>query len=141
MKVIVGGLIEKQGKFLLVQEAKEKCRGKWNIPAGGIEENETVLEGAKREVFEETGYKIELTGLLPIINRNIENTDVLIFTFTTKILNENLTFNTDEILDVKWLSFEEIVNKKEELRDEYILDTIKAYLENKETGLDIIKTV
>lgn len=26
--VIVGGVIEKNGKFLLVQEAKEKCRGK-----------------------------------------------------------------------------------------------------------------
>ena len=26
--IIVGGVIEKDGKFLLVQEAKEKCRGK-----------------------------------------------------------------------------------------------------------------
>ena len=30
--IIVGGVVEKDGKYLLVQEAKEKCRGKWNTP-------------------------------------------------------------------------------------------------------------
>lgn len=35
MPVIVGGVIEKDGKYLLVQEAK-KCRGKWNLPGGEI---------------------------------------------------------------------------------------------------------
>jgi len=29
MKVIVGGIIEKEGKYLLVQEAKKKCYEKW----------------------------------------------------------------------------------------------------------------
>lgn len=33
VKVIVGTVIEKEGKYLLVQEAQEKCRGKWNLPA------------------------------------------------------------------------------------------------------------
>ena len=31
MKVIVGGVLEKDGKYLLVQEAQEKCYKKWNI--------------------------------------------------------------------------------------------------------------
>ena len=30
-RIVVGGVIEKDGKFLLVQEAKERCRGKWKI--------------------------------------------------------------------------------------------------------------
>lgn len=46
--VIVGGVVEKDGKFLLVQESKEKCRGKWNIPAGHLDPNETIFDGAKR---------------------------------------------------------------------------------------------
>lgn len=42
MKVIVGGVIEKDGKYLLVQEAKEKCYQKWNIPAGHLDFNESI---------------------------------------------------------------------------------------------------
>mgnify|MGYP004510390191 FL=1 len=38
--IVIGGLIEKENKFLLVQEAKEKCKGKWNISAGHLEVNE-----------------------------------------------------------------------------------------------------
>ena len=48
--VIVGGVIEKDGKFLLVQEAKEKCRGKWNIPAGHLDPNETIFDGLKEKL-------------------------------------------------------------------------------------------
>ena len=39
MKVIVGGVIEKDGKYLLVQEAKETCYEKWNFPAGHLDFN------------------------------------------------------------------------------------------------------
>jgi len=34
--IIVGGVITKDDKYLLVQEAQEKCFGKWNIPAGHL---------------------------------------------------------------------------------------------------------
>ncbi len=66
--IITGGIIEKDGKFLLVQEAQEKVYGKWNIPAGLLDFNETIFEGAKREIYEETGCKVELTGILCIGN-------------------------------------------------------------------------
>ena len=66
MEIIVGGIIEKNGKFLLVQEAKEKCFGKWNIPAGHLELNETIMEGAKREIVEECGCNVEINGILKI---------------------------------------------------------------------------
>ena len=71
--IIVGGVIEKNGKFLLIQEAQEKCRGKWSIPAGHLDPNENIFDAAKREVFEETGCKVELTGILQIGNKVLEN--------------------------------------------------------------------
>ena len=36
MKIIVGGIIEKDGKVLMVQEKKKMCYGKWNLPAGHV---------------------------------------------------------------------------------------------------------
>ena len=54
MKVIVGGIIEKEGKYLLVQEAKKKCYEKWNVPAGHLDFNESLKQGAIREIKEET---------------------------------------------------------------------------------------
>ncbi|WGL52287.1 NUDIX domain-containing protein [Nocardioides sp. BP30] len=44
----------------------EEKRKRWTLPGGGVELHETVEEGAVREVREETGYDVELTGLLGI---------------------------------------------------------------------------
>ena len=45
-KIAAGGLIEKDGKFLLVKENKKICKGKWNIPAGRVGDNENVIDAA-----------------------------------------------------------------------------------------------
>lgn len=47
--IVVGGVIEKDGKFLLVQEALEKVRGKWNLPAGQLDANETLFDGLREK--------------------------------------------------------------------------------------------
>ncbi|MBQ6991912.1 MAG: NUDIX domain-containing protein [Clostridia bacterium] len=138
--IIVGGVIEKDGKFLLVQEAQEKCRGKWNIPAGHLDANETIFEGAKREVFEECGCKVELSGILQIVNKVKKDTSWISVVFSTILLEDNIVFDKDEILDVKWFSYEEILNMKEELRDyAWITDAITALVNNRISDMGIIK--
>ena len=139
-KIIVGGVIEKDGKFLLVQEAQEKCRGKWNIPAGHLDPNETIFEGAKREVFEECECKVELTGLINITNKILQDDTFIGIVFSTRILEDNIKFDTDEILDVKWFTYEEIIDMKEKLRDsKFIINSISAVKENKIADLNIVK--
>jgi 8-oxo-dGTP diphosphatase len=46
-----------QDQVLLVQRKNEPFKGKWAFPGGFIDENEKVLEGAKRELREETGIE------------------------------------------------------------------------------------
>ncbi len=140
--IVVGGLIEKDGKFLLVQEAKEKCRGKWNLPAGRLASNETVLDGAKREILEETGCTVELTKILEIGNRIAENNIWLCIIFATTLLEENIVYDKNEILDVKWFSYEELLNMKNELRSyDLIINSISAFVYNKSVDIDVIKII
>ncbi len=141
-KVIVGGVIEKDGKFLLVQEAKERCRGKWNIPAGHLDPNETIFEGAKREVLEETGCKVELAGILQVANRVLENDTWMSVIFSTKLIEENIVFDKNEILDVKWFTYEELLNMKKELRSyDLIINSVSTLIENKAADINIVKVI
>ena len=140
--IIVGGVIEKDGKFLLVQEAKEKFRGKWNLPAGRLEPNETLFDGAKREIFEECGCRVEITGVLQIGNKLIENDSLISVIFSTKLIEENIAFNKKEILDVKWFTYEEILNMKDELRSYgSVAGAISAFINNRISNIDIVKII
>ena len=142
IKVVTCGILEKNGKFLLVEENKKKCRGKWNVPAGGLVENESLIEGAKREIYEETGCKVEITGILEIINMILEEINVVCFLFNTKIIEENIKADGEEISNVKWFTYEEITNMKDKLRaDGYFLSTLKNKIDNKIQPFDIIKTI
>ena len=141
-RIVVGGVIEKDGKFLLVQEAKERCRGKWNIPAGHLDANETIFEGAKREVYEECGCNVELTGVLEIGNKILANDTWSSVIFATKLIDCNIKFDKNEILDVKWFIFEEILSMKEELRlYDWITNAVLAYVEKRISSIDIVKVI
>ena len=50
-------MVEPSGRFLLLRRAGMLVGGgKWNLPGGHIDEGETPLQGAQRELREETGY-------------------------------------------------------------------------------------
>lgn len=139
-KIIVGGVIKKDNKYLLVQEAQEKCRGKWNIPAGHLDPNESVFEGAKREIFEESGLEVELTGIALIGNRVMEDDELLGLVFSTEITGGEIKINPREILDIKWFTYDEILNMKDELRTyNLIVNSITAVENNNTVSLDIIE--
>jgi len=62
----VSVLIVKDGRVLLVREAGPSGQGKWNLPGGHLEPGEKLADGAAREVEEETGLSITLTGLVGV---------------------------------------------------------------------------
>ena len=117
MKVITGCIIKKDNKILMVKESKKSCYGQWNFPAGHLEEFEKITDGALRETFEETGCKVNLVGVLPIASVDLEKETHLLIRFIAELVEENINFDKEEILDVKWIDIEDIKNmKKEELR-------------------------
>lgn len=65
-KVVVGAVIEHEGKVLLCRRAIDPRRGFWTIPAGYLELEESTAEGAAREAREEAGAEIEIAGMLAV---------------------------------------------------------------------------
>lgn len=143
MKVIVGGIVEKDGKVLLVQEKKEKCYGKWNIPAGHLDFNESIKQGAIREIKEETGCDVELNGILYIANRILNDDLFIMIIFSTKLVNENIKYDKSEILDAQWFSYDEIMNQMDDkLRQlDYIKTSVSNYRNNIIGTMDLINTL
>ena len=139
MKVIVGGIIEKEGKYLLVQEAKKKCYEKWNFPAGHLDFNESLEQGAIREIKEETGCDVKLDGVCYVANRILEDDLFVMIVFNAKLINENIEFDKEEILDVKWFDYDERVKKMESmLRGNYVKTAVINQNNNLVAPIDIV---
>lgn len=65
--VVVDSLVIKEGKILLVKRINKLLEGgKWGLVGGFLNRDETIEEGVKREVFEETGWRVENLKLLKI---------------------------------------------------------------------------
>ena len=123
----------------MVQEAQEKCYGKWNIPAGHLDPGETIFDGAKREVFEECGFNVELTGVAHIGNRVLPKDTFLAVVFSTEIIDGSIKYYKNEILDVKWFTYDEIINMHDELRAyNWIVDSIGKVENNNVSSIDLI---
>lgn len=143
MEIIAGTIIFKDGKILMVKEAKKECRSKWAFPAGHIEKNETIFEGAKRETLEETGCKTELKKAFPIIVHNSEKMNIIMLHFLADIVEEGFEYFTNEILETKWLTLNEIKNMREdEFRSYPVIKTIIDSIENEKLyNLEVIKNL
>ena len=67
-KVVVGTVPEWEGRVLLCRRAIEPRYGYWTLPAGFMENGETVAAGAARETLEEAGTRIELAEAFSMIS-------------------------------------------------------------------------
>lgn len=77
--MVTGCLIEQEGRVMLCRRGIEPRKGYWNLPCGFLENEETVQQGAKREVYEETGAAVKLDTLLTVYNLPHANQVYLIF--------------------------------------------------------------
>jgi 8-oxo-dGTP diphosphatase len=67
-QVVVAVFILKDNKFLIGKRIGSIGEGTWCIPGGRLEFGEELLEGAQREVLEETGLKIKNLRLGTVVN-------------------------------------------------------------------------
>ena len=109
MNVVVGCIVKKEDKFLMVKEGHGRCQEMWNFPIGHLEENETIIEGAKRETLEETGYEVDIHKMLPITELYQNNKKYILIRFLATPKEKKKDYEST-IAEIKWMRQEEILN-------------------------------
>lgn len=66
-KMDVRAAVFEDGKILLV---KERSDGKWTLPGGWADVNESSAEAAERETFEESGYRVQAIKLIALLDKS-----------------------------------------------------------------------
>lgn len=67
-KIVVGCVPEHEGRLLICKRAIEPRLGYWTIPAGFMENGETLQQGAARECLEEAMAEVQIGSLLAVAN-------------------------------------------------------------------------
>jgi len=64
----LGAVVWHEGKVLMIKRGQPPRAGIWSLPGGGQMLGETVEEGIRRELREETGVEVDLLGLVAVID-------------------------------------------------------------------------
>jgi ADP-ribose pyrophosphatase YjhB (NUDIX family) len=103
-RVVVGTIPIFNNKVLLAKRGIEPQKGKWNLPAGFLEMDETSKEGAIRETIEETGAEISDLTLHTIFQSDSNHLYIL---FLANLKSEK--FNTTaESTEIEFFDFDSI---------------------------------
>ncbi len=57
------------GRTLLIRRGNPPLEGEWSIPGGTLDVGETLIEGVRRELEEETGLKVHVLDLIEVFER------------------------------------------------------------------------
>ena len=63
-KIAAVVLVSSDGQLVMVRRGTEPAIGRWSFPSGYVDRGEVVEDGAAREVREETGLDVRLTGFV-----------------------------------------------------------------------------
>ena len=136
----VAAVIEKDGKFLIVEEESE---GKivYNQPAGHLDENETLIEAVIPETLEETAWHFRPESLTGVYQyKSPENgTTYIRFCFSGQCNQHEPDRKLDDgIVRAIWMSYEELLSEKDKLRSPMVLQCIDDFLDGKRYPLRLI---
>ena len=141
----VATIVEKDGKFLLVEEKRLiNSQGDFGIvynqPAGHVDEGESIMAAAIRETLEETRWQVKLKHLVGIyiFTAPANNVTYHRYCFAAEATVHQAESQLDDgILDAKWLSWEEI-QQLDNLRSPLVKRCIKDHIDGKHYPLDVI---
>lgn len=145
--VTLACVVHCKGKFLFVEEI-EYGKRTLNQPAGHLEQNESLLEGASRELFEETGIRADITSLIKIYQWRSPQTqtDYLRFLFAVELDDWFEPCPQDaDITQAMWLTLEEFHHYIQQdgqcERSPLVIQSVQDYLSGQRYPLALLQAV
>ncbi len=140
--VTVAALIERDGRFLLVEEETEDGL-RFNQPAGHLDEGESLVAACAREAMEETAHLFEPTALVGVYQWQRPQGDItyLRFSFAGKVGASDTARPLDVgIVRAVWLTPAEIEASVARHRSPLVWRCVQDYLSGRRFPLDLIST-
>ncbi|HEX2584028.1 MAG TPA: NUDIX hydrolase [Steroidobacteraceae bacterium] len=128
-RIITGCIPEWEDKILICRRAIEPRHGYWTLPAGFMENGETVEHGAAREAHEEALAHVNIGSLIAVVN--VLRSQQVHMMFRAELAN--LDFGAgSESLEVKLVHPRDI--PWADLAFESVRFTLERYIEDKAKG-------
>jgi 8-oxo-dGTP pyrophosphatase MutT (NUDIX family) len=140
--VTVAAVIERDGRFLLVEERIDG-RLVLNQPAGHLDPDESLVEACRREVLEETAHHFEPEALVGVYRWHYAKKDVtfLRFCFSGRVLGAEAGRELDKgIVAAPWLTLAELEARKGDHRSPLVARCVADYLTGKRYPLELFST-
>lgn len=128
----VDALVRCAGKILLITRGKRPGQGLWALPGGFLEPQEAMLEGARRELREETG--LDLCGLNPVDQKYFDHPGrslrarivTQVFRFELAASEPPAVTGQDDAGVARWMTIDEIRENEDKFFEDHfhLLDTM-----------------
>lgn len=139
--VTVAAVIERDGKFLLVEEETDDGI-RYNQPAGHLDEGESLLAACERETLEETAWHFTPRELVGIYQWRPPQRDItyLRFAFRGDLGEHEAQRKLDDgILRALWLTPAEIDAGRDRHRSPLVMQCVADYLAGRRFPLDLLR--
>ncbi|BBA37263.1 MutT/nudix family protein [Methylocaldum marinum] len=143
-RVTVAAIVEREARFLVVEEQADNGELVINQPAGHVEAGESVIEAAIRETFEETAWRFTPEALVGIYlwRRATGDASFLRIGIVGSVDGHDPHSPLDEgIVRSLWLTREELLSEQKRLRSPLVMKCIDDYLKGERYPLSMLKSL
>ena len=104
-----GAIVLNEGKILLIQQSA----GHWGFPKGHVEDGETEVETAIREIKEETNYDVKINENYRYVEHYSpkEGVEKDVVLFIAEKISGEMKPQEEEVQKIQWLTYEEAMER------------------------------
>jgi ADP-ribose pyrophosphatase YjhB (NUDIX family) len=117
---VAGVIVDDQGRALVI---RRRDNGHWEPPGGVLEVDESIYDGLRREIAEETGLDIEVDGLTGVYKNMSRAIVALVFRCST---HEGALRLNPEVSEFRWMGSDEVRDNLDEAYAVRVLDGMAA---------------